>query len=94
MCPRGRQADEEMRRTVLFSLPAEMETGRKKERRRRKEREKKKCGGESFVSITLTEMESYYRYSQCCQRLCSEFLRRRLCVSELHPWRSRCAGTC
>lgn len=75
MCAREteRQAGEGMRRTVLFSLPAKMETGRRKERRRRKERKRKKRGGESFVSITLTEMESYYRYSQCCQRLRSEF---------------------
>lgn len=36
-------------------------------------KEDRERGGERFVSITLREMESYYRYTSCCQRLHSEF---------------------
>ncbi|GLD63323.1 guanine nucleotide exchange factor DBS isoform X1 [Lates japonicus] len=66
-----------MRRAILFSLPAEMmreeeengqrdgmggRTGKRGER----SRERSAC-------ISLGEMESYYRYTKCCQQLHSEF---------------------
>lgn len=61
-----------MRRMMLASVP--VEAVREEEERRMKERKgKRERGGERFVSISLTEMEHYYRYSQCCQQLQSEF---------------------
>uniref|UniRef100_A0A672ZEU2 Mcf.2 cell line derived transforming sequence-like a n=1 Tax=Sphaeramia orbicularis TaxID=375764 RepID=A0A672ZEU2_9TELE len=46
----------------------------------------KKCGAERFVSISLEEMKSYYRYNQCCQLLQNEILQSdegTLCAAEI-----------
>lgn len=66
-----------MRQVIFCSLPVEMEAlmgeeengqgGGMKDRRGKR-------GGEMFVSVSLEEMESYYRYSSCCERLHREFL--------------------
>lgn len=69
-----------MRRAILSSLPVEIKTVREEEESRQRDGmderpRKQEYGGESFVSISLTEMESYYRYTQCCQQLQSEFCR-------------------
>lgn len=76
----GIQSEESrMRRATLFSLPVEMKTPREEEESGQR-RGMKECaggqghGGERFVCISLEEMESYYRYVQCCQQLRGEFL--------------------
>ncbi|XP_041821838.1 guanine nucleotide exchange factor DBS isoform X3 [Chelmon rostratus] len=43
-------------------------------------------GGARFVCISLEEMESYYRYTQCCQQLHNDILQREdgpLCAAEI-----------
>ncbi|XP_038591335.1 guanine nucleotide exchange factor DBS-like [Micropterus salmoides] len=63
-----------MRQVILFSLPVEMKVVREGEKNRHGNR-MKECAGkqeygrERFVCISLKEMESYYRYSRCCQQL-------------------------
>lgn len=67
-----------MRCEVLLYLPVERKTGREEEESRqragmRERMGKEGYGGARFVCISLEEMESYYRYTQCCQQLHSEF---------------------
>ncbi len=72
----GIQSEESrMWRATLFSLPVEMETLREGEEKRgvKECAGKQGYGGERFVCISLEEMESYYRYAQCCQQLHGEF---------------------
>lgn len=59
----GSVKDSRMRQEILFSLPVEMA-----------EEEEEECaaGGERCVCISVEEMESFFRYSQCCQQLLSE----------------------
>lgn len=57
-CVKERQGKED---EAFFCLPVEMTAVREEEERDR------------FVCISLKEMECYYRYSQCCQQLHSEF---------------------
>ncbi|XP_026157051.1 guanine nucleotide exchange factor DBS isoform X1 [Mastacembelus armatus] len=47
---------------------------------------KRECGGERFVSISLEEMEGYFRYTQSCQQLQNDILQREhgaLCAAEI-----------
>lgn len=70
-----------MRRATLFSLPVEMEMKmlRSGEESRQRDGMKESTGkqgyggGERFACISLEEMKSFYRYTQCCQQLHSEF---------------------
>lgn len=54
-----------------LSLPVEMKRAEEEENARRDKMERcsVKRQYEGFVCIPLEEMESYYRYSQCCQQL-------------------------
>lgn len=56
---------------LLSSLPVEMKRveGEENACRDKMERCSVKQQHEGFVCIPLDEMESYYRYSQCCQQL-------------------------
>ncbi|TMS11547.1 Guanine nucleotide exchange factor DBS [Larimichthys crocea] len=66
-----------MRRATLFSLPVEMEMKmlRSGEESRQRDGMKESTGkqgyggGERFACISLEEMKSFYRYTQCCQQL-------------------------
>ncbi|XP_062236454.1 guanine nucleotide exchange factor DBS isoform X2 [Platichthys flesus] len=78
-----------MRRVRFFSLVEDMKTAREEEEsRRRDERKggKQGFGGERLVSISLNEMESYYRYALCCQQLYNDIMHREdgpLCAAEI-----------
>lgn len=56
---------------LLLSLPVEMKRVERDENTciDKMERCSVKRQHEGFVCIPLEEMESYYRYSQCCQQL-------------------------
>lgn len=68
--------------TLLLSLPVEMKMVKGEENARTAKMErcstKRQYEKEGFVCIPLEEMESYYRYSQCCQQLQHSEL---LCIS-------------
>ncbi|XP_053273440.1 guanine nucleotide exchange factor DBS isoform X3 [Pleuronectes platessa] len=78
-----------MRRVRFFSLVEDMKTAREEEEsRRRDERKagKQGSGGERLVSISLEEMESYYRYALCCQQLYNDIMHGEdgpLCAAEI-----------
>lgn len=86
VCVRERE-ESRMRRAVLSSLSVEMKTEGEEEEGRHTYRMKKSMGeqangGDRFVCISLEEMESFYRYSQCCHQLHSES-----CVMDGYMWR-------
>lgn len=68
--------DEEVKRMIVFSVAfLEMETVREENRQRDRMEDRtggERCRRERFACISLEEMESYYRYTQCCQQLHSE----------------------
>ncbi|XP_034466206.1 guanine nucleotide exchange factor DBS-like isoform X6 [Hippoglossus hippoglossus] len=78
-----------MRRVRFFSLVEDMKTAREEEEsRRRDERKggKRGFGGERLVSISLEEMESYYRYALCCRQLYNDIMHGEdgpLCAAEI-----------
>lgn len=81
-----------MKQAVYFSLPVEMETLREEEETVQRDG-MKECtgkkqghGGERFVSISLEEMESYYRYTHCCHQLHNDIVHKddgALCAAEI-----------
>lgn len=70
----GLEILQRIREVIFCSVPVEMKTLSEEEENGQRVR-MKECAGERFVCISLEEMESYYRYSRCCQRLHSEFRR-------------------
>ncbi|XP_042369114.1 guanine nucleotide exchange factor DBS-like isoform X1 [Plectropomus leopardus] len=79
-----------MTQAALFPLHVEMKTVREEEENRQRDRMKEctgrqEYGGERLVRISLEEMESYYRCTQCCQRLHNDILQRDgpLCAAEI-----------
>ncbi|XP_059183827.1 guanine nucleotide exchange factor DBS isoform X3 [Centropristis striata] len=77
-----------MRRAILFSLPVltEEEGNRRRDGMKECTAGKREYGGERFVRISLEEMESYYRCSQCCQLLHNDIVHREdgpLCAAEI-----------
>ncbi|XP_035501208.1 guanine nucleotide exchange factor DBS isoform X2 [Scophthalmus maximus] len=80
-----------MRQARLFPLPVEMKKAREEDETGRGDRmkahaAKRECGGERFVCIALEEMQSYYRYAQCCQRLHNDIVQTEdgpLCAAEI-----------
>ncbi|XP_027147610.1 guanine nucleotide exchange factor DBS isoform X2 [Larimichthys crocea] len=83
-----------MRRATLFSLPVEMEMKmlRSGEESRQRDGMKESTGkqgyggGERFACISLEEMKSFYRYTQCCQQLHNDILQRDdvpMCAAEI-----------
>ncbi|XP_044043822.1 guanine nucleotide exchange factor DBS isoform X8 [Siniperca chuatsi] len=78
-----------MRQDEDFSLPVEMIREEEENRQRDGMKDctgKQECGGERFVCISLEEMESYYRYTRCCQQLHNDILQREdgpLCAAEI-----------
>ncbi|XP_069376636.1 guanine nucleotide exchange factor DBS isoform X3 [Paralichthys olivaceus] len=66
-----------MRRVRQFSLAEDMKTAREEEESMRRDGRKpgrRGFGGERFISISLEEMESYYRYALCCQQLYNDIM--------------------
>jgi len=66
-----------MRHAVVFSLPVEMKTVKEEEERNgiKECTGKQEYGEEKFICISVEEMESYYNYTHCCQRLHGRFCR-------------------
>ncbi|XP_042260899.1 guanine nucleotide exchange factor DBS isoform X1 [Thunnus maccoyii] len=61
---------------ILFSLPVEMKTVKVEVENRQRDGMRERTGGERFTCISLEEMGSYYRYTQCCQHLRNDILQR------------------
>ncbi|KAG8004500.1 Guanine nucleotide exchange factor DBS [Nibea albiflora] len=81
-----------MRRATLVSLPLEMKPLRSGEESGQRDGMKEGTGkrgyggGGRFVCISLEEMESFYRYTQCCQQLHNDILQRDdvpVCAAEI-----------
>lgn len=72
----GKRDEENRMRQVIFPyLPEEMQTV-EEERERKGMKEctgRRECSWDRFVSISVEEMGSFYRYTRCCQRLHCKF---------------------